>query len=340
MVITTRIRTFANKLTRSCTSKQTNLFMKKNFLLAVAFALLVTVVTLFVEDGWIYGIAGLMAATVFVVMRSFNSKFLKLTRWAKSNPRKTQVLIGILQILIVCLALLIGYDLKELGYKLTEVPAIISGIILVWAFFSIRFLPKQNLIAIPAAVNKDRIAYMGIVLSSFVILVIAGNRVEDKFPNSPISIALRTVDHRIFGDDFSDAEDYTAFESNQGQANLISGNTPLIALASTGTEASSPEPDNIIKKGKKDLKKAEKLEQKKKKMMKRVEKLRKMGGAWATVGTVLLIIFLVGTTCAGICLIAIGGSAGAVIGGVVLLGLSIFGFVKLLQKKKKLKEEQ
>jgi hypothetical protein len=316
--------------------------MKRNLLLLIVTALLLAAATMFVDDGWMYAVIGMIATTIIAFVRTFNSKILKITRWAKTNPRKTQVLIGILQILIICIALLVGYDLKELGYKLNEASTIVFGLIMVVAFFSIRFLPKQNIVAIPAVVNKDRVAYMSIVLSAFVILVITGNRIEDKFPNSPISIALRSVDQSIFGDENLNEENI-GFEFNHDQTILVNEKSSMLAFASiTGVDEKSVNPEIHPKKEAKEKikaeKKAQKLEKKKQKLMKRIEKLRKLVGAGATVLTVLLVILLVVTTCAGICLIAIGGSAGAVILGVVLLAGSIFGFVKIFQKKKKDKE--
>jgi hypothetical protein len=312
--------------------------MKKKLLLFIITAFLSSVATIIVDDGWMYAIIAMLAVTILAFIRRFSSKLLKVTRWAKENPRKTQVVIGILQILIVWLALFIGYDLKELGYQLSESTGIVCAIVMVSAFFSIRFLPKQNTIAIPAAVNKDRVAYTTIILSAFVVLVVTGNRIEDKFPNSPIGIALQSVDRSIFGDQYR-IEENINFRSNHNQTSLTNTKLSTLAFASFivvdgKSVASEIDPEKEAKEKIKAEKEAKKLEKKMKKLMKRFEKLRKLAGAGATILTVLLVILLVMTTCAGICLIALGGTAGTVALGAVLLAGSIFGFVKIFKKKR------
>jgi len=48
----------------------------------------------------------------------------------------------------------------------------------------------------------------------------------------------------------------------------------------------------------------------------------------------VLILLLICTTCAGVCLILLGASAGAIIGGVALLVLSFFGFKGVIEGRK------
>lgn len=314
--------------------------MKKNLLTVIVAVVLIIITTLFVTDGWIYSTTFLVAISIIKIIRHFNSKILRLTRWAKENPRKTQVMITVLQILILSLGLLIGYDLKELGLKLSGIPIIIFGVILMSGFLSIPFLPKRNTIALPVVVNKDRITYMSIALSAFVIMVITGNRIEDKFPNSFITYSLRSVDKAIFSQAILlDDEMYSNMEpgTDQQQPMLINKNSAIVAFASFTVTGDNSLSSTIhpSKEGRKKLT-GENLEKKKKKLMKRIEKLRKAFAAGGTVGTVLLIILLVITSCAGICLIAIGGSAGAVAAGVVILGLSVWGFIKISKRKKRI----
>ena len=309
--------------------------MNKTLLLSTAAILLIIAAALFVSDGWIYCAASLIAITIVAVIRHFNSRVVKITRWAKANPRKTQLLITVLQFVILASGILVGYDLKELGVQITGTPTIIFSSVLLAGFLSINFLPKRNIIAIPLKVNRDRIAYMSIALSAFVLMVAFGNRVEDKFPNSPITRAIRSVDQAMFSQDIlsDNEEDIESGLSNSSQQMmLLNGSSGTFAFASIAVDEKNSAASTIHPK--KAAKKAAKLERKKKRMIKRLEKLRKAFAAGTTVGIVLLIILLIITTCAGICLIAIGGSAGAVILGIILLAASIFGFVKIFQRNK------
>lgn len=313
--------------------------MKKYLPLFIVVTVLLAAATLFIEDGWIYSGAGLAAITIMSAIRYFHLRVLKITRWAKKNPAKTQVLITVAQIVILFAGLLIGYDLKQLGYQLSDTPTYIFGAILLAGFLSTRFLPKRKNIAIPVVVNKDRIAYMGIILSAFVLMIFTGNRVEDKFPNTTLSLTLKSVDETIFSPgNFSDDEaDLPGSNTGDMQAILLKEKS-IVAFASiTSTEENSVTPDIHPEKEKEEIKpgkKAQKFEKKKKRIMKKIERLRKAFAAGASVGVILLVILLIIVCCAGICVALSGGGAGSVILGLVILGLAIFGIVKLLGKKK------
>jgi len=319
--------------------------MTKNLPLFIATTILLVVATLFIGDGWIYSATALAAISIVATIRHFHLRVLKITRWAKENPGKTQVFITVAQILILFLGLLIGYDLKELGYQLSDIPTFVFGTILSAGFLFIPFLPKRKAIAIPAAVNKDRMAYMSIILSAFVLMIITGNRVEDKFPDSTLSLTLRSIDQAIFSEDsFSDDEAHLPSELNLSsqQAMLLKENSMFAFASVTVTDENSVTPEiHAEKETKEEIKpgkKAQKFERKKKSMMKKIEKLRKAFAAGASVGVILLVILLIIVCCAGICVALSGGGAGSVILGLIILGLSVFGIVKLVSKKKKIKE--
>ena len=320
------------------------LFMKKYLPLFIVTTVLVVAATFFIGDGWIYSAAAVSAITIISAIRHFHLRVLKITRWAKRNPRKTQVFITVAQIIILALALLIGYDLKQLGYEISDTPTYIFGAILLAGFFSTRFLPKKKTIALPVAVNKDRVAYMSILLSSLVLMIFTGNRVEDKFPDTILSQALKSVDHALFSpDNFSDDEaGLTGLRHSNQQALPFAGNSTLAfaSISPTGENSMAPDirPEKEIKEKIKPGKKAQKFEKKQKRIMRKIEKLRKAFAAGASVGVILLVILLIIVCCAGICVALSGGGAGSVILGLLILGLAIFGIVKLLNRKPKVKE--
>jgi len=320
--------------------------MKKNLPLFIVATVLVVVAALFISDGWIYSAAALAATIIVLTIRHFHIPVLKITRWAKKNPRKTQLLITVAQILILSLGLLIGYDLKELGYQISNIPTFIFGATLLAGFLSTRFLPKRKSIAMPVVVNRDRMAYMSIILSAFVIMVITGNRVEEKFPNTALSLTLRSIDQAIFSpDNFSGDEQDISSELNldRQQGILLEQNASMFAFASIGsTDENSVtptiEPEKEPKEKIKDSKKARKFERQKKRIMKKIEKMRKAFAAGASGGVIALVILLVIVCCAGICIALSGGGVGSVFLGLIIFGLAVFGIIKLLDRKKKVKE--
>jgi len=221
-------------------------FMSKYLPLFIVATVLFVAATLFIGDGWIYSAAALAAIIIISAIRHFHLPVLKITRWAKKNPLKTQVFITVAQIIILLAGLLIGYDLKQLGYQLSDTLTYIFGAILLAGFLSTRFLPKRKVIAIPAAVNKDRIAYMGIILSAFVLMIFTGNRVEDKFPNTTLSLTLRSIDEAMFSPEkFSDDEVDVPSGSTSGdrQAMLLKGNSILAFASITTSEENTTTPE-------------------------------------------------------------------------------------------------
>jgi hypothetical protein len=313
--------------------------MKKNILLSALIIVVIISCTVFISDGPTYLAVSLMALAIMGTIRLNRSRVMKITRWGKANPGKAQVLITFLQIALMMLGMIAGYNFYKLGYEFSDTTAFVFGTIMVACFLSVHFLPKRGTIAIPAEVNKHRVIFMGIALSSFVLMVITGNRVEDKYPNSFVAHSLKAIDHAIFHDNnmqYADLNDVTSGEVNSEGANqVLAVNSSAIVLAPAENE--TLEPNNFSNKENREkfkaLKKVKKLEKRKARMMKRLETLRKAFAGGMTAGAVLLMILLICTLCAGVCLIIAGfsGSAGLIPLGAVIAGGSIWGIIKISQ---------
>jgi len=313
--------------------------MKRNILLAALISLVIISCTVFISDGPTYLAASLMAFVIMGTIRFNRSRVMKITRWGKANPGKAQVLITILQIALMMLGMIAGYNFYKLGYTFSDTTAFVFGTIMIACFLSVHFLPKRSAIAIPAEVNKHRLIFMGIALSSFVLMVITGNRVEDKYPNSFVAHSLKAIDQAIFHDNniqYADLSDVTSGQMNsEGPNQVLAVNSSAIVIAPAKNE--TLEPNSFSEKENREKFKAEKkvkkLEKKKARMMKRLEKLRKAFAGGTTVGAVLLMILLICTLCAGVCLIIAGfsGSAGLIPLGAVVAGGSIWGIIKISQ---------
>jgi hypothetical protein len=257
------------------------------------------------------------------------SRLLKITRWAKANPFKAQLLITLIQVILLVVGVYTGYNLYKAGIILPRSIVFIFGTIMLTGFLFVPFLPKRKTIVIPALVTRDRLVYFSMALSFYILMVAIGNKLSDNYPGSAVTQVLESVDQAIFPENITD-EEYTYFETETTPA--------LAAFASmTVTEnLSTIDPVKDLKADKKAVKKAKKLERKKARMMKRVEK-RMAAAGLASFGSVVLIILLSITLCAGICLI-IGGFSGSAalipLGAVVTAG-SIWGIIKVVQQNKK-----
>jgi hypothetical protein len=269
---------------------------------------------------------------------------MKLTRWGKANPRKAQAFIAVLQIILLVFGLIAGYNFKKLGYEFSDASVFIFSTVMVAGFLSVHFLPKRNTIAIPAEVNKNRLIFMSIALSSFVLTVITGNRIGDMYPNSPITHSLKAIDQAMFSDDAIQYEEQSDITSEQiidekHQQALPTKSSSMVVFASFENE--TVEPNAFSKKENREKlraeKKEKKLEKRKARMVKRLEKLRAAFAGGISAGAVILIILLVITFCAGVCLFIAGfsGSAALIPVGAIIAGGSIWGIIKIANGNKR-----
>ncbi len=286
-----------------------------------------------------------MALAIMGVIHLNRRTVMKITRWAKNNPGKTQVLITVLQLVLMAVGIFAGYNLREMGYEFSNATAYIFSAIIITSFLSIPFLPKRNVIAIPTKVNRRRLSYISIALSSFVMMTVFGNRVANDYPNSTLTHAVRTVDKAIFTDnsalgDFNDAAPEPVYDRNYGQPSAEESSNSNIAIFAAYTiyDKETITPSTLSKKEIKEKLKAEKkakrFERQKQKMMNLIKKRLAAAGVTGA-AAVILIVLLVITSCAGICLILLGGTAGSVILGALIAGGSIFGIVKIAQGNKR-----
>ncbi len=167
--------------------------MKKNIILPATIVLAIITCTMFISDGLTYLVTSLIALAIMGTIHLCRTRVLKITRWAKANPKKAQMFITVLQIALMALGIIAGYNFKKLGYELSNTTAFVFSTIIVIGFLSVPFLPKRSTIAIPKQVNKHRLAFMSIAVSSFVMMVLFGNRIGDIYPNSPITHVAEAI---------------------------------------------------------------------------------------------------------------------------------------------------
>lgn len=324
--------------------------MKKNIILPAIVVLAIIICTIFISDGLTYLVTSLMALAIVGTIHRYRTRALKITRWAKGNPKKTQVFITVLQMALMALGIFAGNNFKELGYEFSDTTAFVFSTVIVIGFLTVPFLPKRSTIAIPTVVNRHRLAYIGIVLSSFVMAVLFGNRIGDNYPNSPITHAVRAIDQAIFPDNSTDANLYDAasvpvYSKNYGQALADESSiTAVFASFIVYDKETITSPTDLKKEAKANIKaerKANRLEKKKVRLMKLFKK-RLLLSAGLSAGAIVLIILLVIPLCAGICLIIFGISggvgAGYILLGALLAGGSIWGITKAAKGSKRKNE--
>lgn len=307
--------------------------MKKSVLILVIIFLEI-IACIFLNDGWIYLMSSLMALAVISTITSSRRWVMKITRWAKENSLKAQVLITVLQLALLSLAIMAGYNFKKLGYEFSNTTPFVFSAIMVFGFLSVPFLPKRRMIAIPKEVNRHRLAFMSIALSSFVLMVVFGNRIEESYPNSLITRTVTEIDEAIFPTNcnvFEHSGDIVSepvYPQNLDPASTNETSGVAVFASFSGKEKATASE-----------KKASRLEKKQLKMMKRLEKYRLAFAGGISVGAVLLIIFLVPVLCAGICLIIFGISgeigAGYILLGALVAGGSVWGMIKAAKGSKR-----
>ncbi len=328
--------------------------MKRNILLSALIVLVIISCTIFISNGPAYLIVLLMAFTIMAAIYRNRTRVMKMTRWSKANPGKAQLLITGLQIVLMALGIIAGNNLKELGYEFSNTTTFVFTCILVIGFFNVPFLPQRKTIVLPQQVNRQRFAFMSIALSSFVLMVLFGNRLQDNYPNSLITKAVKTIDQVIFPDNTQPADPFDiSFASKQVYTENYypvftgesSSNAVFASFVVTNNETIIPSPD-YKKESVTNLKAEKRVKKFEKKKAKLTNLLKKQRLAFAGITTgvaILLIILLCIPLCAGVCLI-IAGAGGSGVGylllGILLTGGAIFGIIKVAKSKRKSKVEK
>ena len=127
----------------------------------------------------------------------FRKKVTTYTRWSKANPVKAQVLIAGLQTLLMGLAIYSGHNLRELGIEISDTPSYIFGGLMAAGFLTTPFLVRRDNIAIPKQVNLQRLKFLGIIISSLMVLTTFGNNVVANHPDSKAAMILTSMDQTI-----------------------------------------------------------------------------------------------------------------------------------------------
>ncbi len=154
-------------------------------------------------DNLLYWSAALMALSTFGLLKLNRKKISDLTRWAKKNPKKAQWSIALMQFALLCLALFSGYNLRQLGYFLSDTFYYVFGAIMALGFALTPFKRKANSIQLPSVLNRARLGYLGVIISSLMMTTTYGNQIEEKHSDSTIASVLKSTDKLVFADDYS-----------------------------------------------------------------------------------------------------------------------------------------
>ena len=289
---------------------------------------------IFSNAGAVYLAVLLMALSAITIIQGFKPKVMKFTRWSKANPRKAILLITALQLTLMGLGIMTGYNLNKLGFEFSDLTACVFTVIMVAGFCYAPLFRKNNVIIIPQELNKQRFAYLSIILSISVIMCIVGNRVGDYYPDSRIVRIIDAVDQTIFDDDISrttflyekendyqEASKLVLEEESIPQAQFVSVNNKIVPK--------TIDIPNRILHGKK-LGKGSKVERKAYKKIRKSMRKKAAGGSCA-LGIFFIVLLLI-PLCAGVCLTVLGisgfiGGFGVVL-GIPIVGLSIWGMVE------------
>ncbi|MCX6182848.1 MAG: hypothetical protein NT150_13070 [Bacteroidetes bacterium] len=148
-------------------------------------------------DNVIYLSAIAMSLAVIALYKSRKKQLAKLTRWAKANPRKAQGLIATLQLGLSGLALYSGYNLRQLGFHLSSNANYLWLSLSAAGFLATPFLAKKANITLPKTLNFNRLKFLGITISSLMLLTNLGNTINTTHPTSFLAKTLSYADQSI-----------------------------------------------------------------------------------------------------------------------------------------------
>jgi len=245
--------------------------------------------------------------------------------------------------MLIGLGLFNGYNLLNIGFTFSFGVVSVFGAVALVGMSIVPFKFIEHRMKLPIEVRRQRFGYMAVALASFMAMSVVGNRIPMMYPNSYLSKALVAIDHVVFQ------------EKTEKGISMHNGLTiPTDAINLSPLYAISPSnavPSNTIstfdivekKRSKKEMREAKKAARKINKDFRK--KIRKALAATMCGLAVLIIVLLVLTTCAGLCLI-VGGIA-AVAGGdigigilLIILGpLVLWGSVKGITRAKNVCDE-
>lgn len=314
--------------------------MKKQLVLGVSLLTLFALLAMITGDGMLYGTVLLMGGVVVVAINKSKSFMLHLSRWAKANPRKAQGLITAILLVLMGMGIMTGYNLKVLEHELSDTTAYVFTALLTAGFTAVPFLPEKSRLTIPKTLDRHRTAYLGIALSTVVLMTFFGNRVEEVFPNASITRAIRTLDQFVFQDypsglptELSDATGGVPPDPLVVKTRPRNSARAVLTAVSVGEEH-AVDRSARNKLSRKQLRQANKEKKKaQRKARKELRKeLRKAASTGSCIAAVLLIILLIGAVCAGVCLMlgAFGSTTAlSVVGGAVIVAGSVLGIIKV-----------
>ena len=159
----------------------------------------------------------IMALSILAGLRLGKKRFKKLTKWAKANPKKTQLIIAGIQLPIMAMSLYGGYNLHKLGYSISEAPMYAAAGIMALGMSTVPFVMKRNKFILQARLNRRKMAFLGVSLASMMLMVGFGNNVEKNQPNSIVSHVFQKVDQSIFSQNMADSQNinFSKAESSQ-----------------------------------------------------------------------------------------------------------------------------
>ncbi len=243
-------------------------------------------------NGILYFASALIGLATLITLRIARPVATKITRWAKANPKKTQGMIVGMQLPLLGLGVMNGYNLDQLGYEITPISTYLFGALMMTGFMMVPFIrPQNDTLVLPKTVNRHRLGYLSVTLASIMMSAGVGNNIAHSNYDTPVTQMVNTFDQSMF-----------------------SNNHPI------QVDTPNDNPTEL-----------------------KVKKRRQAAGVASGVGTFFLVMLLVITFCAGVCLaiagfagaFSLGGNILAVLAGLTVATLSVLGISKASAKSKK-----
>lgn len=141
----------------------------------------------------------LIGLSAFGLLLLNRKKATRLTRFAKRNPRKTQVLITALQLFGSALGILGGYNLHKMGYHTDLMHGLIAAFLGLTGFFMMPFLKRDSGTIMPAVLLRRRAVMLGMIMCNLTSSAILGNNLHNIESFSGAHALVEKADQRITG---------------------------------------------------------------------------------------------------------------------------------------------
>ncbi len=151
-------------------------------------------------DGLLLFTSLFMALGTLLSFRTNRKRLNSITKWAANNTRKSQFIIGGIQVPLSIMAAYGGYNSAKMGFEFSDTSAYVLGGLLALSFASVPFLNRKKELVLEKKLKRRRLGFLGIILSGTMLFAVAGNNIATN-SEALFHDSMEQLDQGLFNND-------------------------------------------------------------------------------------------------------------------------------------------